>query len=263
MKALLFSDLHYTLDRQIHGRWPAESLRRAIVHARDHHGDADCCVILGDLTDSRSESEYQGLADDLGALPFPHRIMLGNHDDRKNFVRVFGTDVIDDSGYVQSVMDVGPYRFVLLDTHTPGQEWGTLDGGRLLWLDTALARSDRPCVICLHHPPIPTALPAFDRIGLREPEAFEAIVEKHRAVVRQILSGHCHMPIGGNLAGITIFGVTSLLYQALPNFCDDRFLDGPGLTAAYGLAVADESHFTIHTVPFEYTGDIVSSGEQP
>ena len=263
MKVLLFSDLHYSLDRTKHGRDPAASLRRAITHANTFHGDAALCVVLGDLTDRGSEAEYGALAADLKTLSVPCRAVLGNHDNRDNFLRVFGTGFVDENGFVQSTADVGRYRFLLLDTHMPGEGWGSLDGGRLEWLDGALAEADRPCLVCLHHPPLPTALPAFDAIGLRGADRFAAVLERHRSRVCQVFFGHCHMSVAGNLAGVPVCGVKSLLYQALPNFDDDRFLDAPGLTSAYSVAVVDERHVTVHVIEFEYSGAVVESGEEP
>lgn len=98
MKILLFSDIHYSLDRIIHGRSPKEALQRAIKHANSHHGDADLCIVLGDLTDRGLESEYLGLATDLESLSIPYRMLLGNHDNRDEFIRVFGSGPLDEKG---------------------------------------------------------------------------------------------------------------------------------------------------------------------
>ena len=102
MKVILFSDIHYSLDRTIHGRSPKETLHQAIDHACLNHGDAALCIIPGDLTDSGLESEYRGLAAALERLSIPFRTLLGNHDNRSDFIRVFGTDSLDKNGFVQS-----------------------------------------------------------------------------------------------------------------------------------------------------------------
>lgn len=260
MKIVLFSDLHYSPDRVVYGRSSKECLRNAIAHANRCHGDADLCVVLGDLTDSGLESEYQCLAADLEILSIPYRMLLGNHDNRDHFIRVFGTDLLDKNGFVQSVVDAGSHRFLLLDTHTPGQGWGNLDAHRLEWLDEALYSADRPCFICLHHPPLETALPAFDAIGLHGSEQFMAVLDRHRSMVFQVLFGHCHMSVFGNMNGIPVCGIQSLLYQGLPNLNDNRFLDAPDLFPAYSLAVVDRCNMVIHGIAFDYSGDVVASG---
>lgn len=260
MKVILFSDIHYNLDRAVYGRSPKECLRRAVAHANRYHGDADLCVILGDLTDCGLESEYQGLAADLETLSMPYRLMLGNHDNREHFIGVFGTDLLDENGFVQSAVDAGSHRFLLLDTHTPGQASGSLDGSRLEWLDQALTRADRPCFVCLHHPPLSTALPAFDAIGLLGAERFAEVLNRHRSRVFQVLFGHCHMSVSGNMRGIPVCGIQSLLYQAHPNFADDQFLDAPELPSAYGLAVVNEGNVIIHRIEFGYPDNDVAPG---
>lgn len=260
MKVLLFSDIHYSSDRYVYGRSPKECLRRAISHANRYHGDADLCVILGDLTDRGLESEYQNLSADLETLSMPYRLMLGNHDNREHFIGVFGRDLLDENGFVQSTVDVGSHRFLLLDTHTPGQGSGSLDSGRLEWLDRSLSLADRPCLVCLHHPPLSTALQAYDAIGLIEAGRFAALLDRHRSTVFQVLFGHCHMSVSGSMRGVPVCGIQSLLYQALPNFADDRFLDAPDLPSAYGLAVVDERNVVIHRIEFGYPDNVVGAG---
>jgi 3',5'-cyclic AMP phosphodiesterase CpdA len=168
---------------------------------------------------------------------------------------------LDKNGFVQSVVDAGPYLFLLLDTHVPGEGWGSLDNGRLDWLDRALANADRPCFICLHHAPLPTGLPAYDAIGLRGSDRFAAVLRRHRSKVSQVIFGHCHMFLSGNMGGIPVCGIRSLLYQAQPNFEDDRFLDAPDMASAYGVAVFDELNVMVHIIEFGYGGAVVASSE--
>jgi 3',5'-cyclic AMP phosphodiesterase CpdA len=187
-------------------------------------------------------------------------MLLGNHDNRDQFIRVFGKDLLDKHGFVQSAIDVGWHRFLLLDTHMPGQGWGSLDGNRLKWLDQALTSADLPCFVCLHHPPVATALPAYDTIGLHGAERFAAVLERHRSKVFHVLFGHCHMSVSGNMNGIPVCGIQSLLYQALPNFADDRFQDAPNLLPAYSLAVVDRHNAIVHRIEFGYSDEVVASG---
>ena len=260
MKILLFSDLHYSPDRAKYGRSSKECLRNAITHANRYHGDADLCVILGDLTERGLEYEYQSLSTDLENLSIPYQMLLGNHDNRDQFIRVFGKDMLDKHGFVQSAVDLGSHRFLLLDTHMPGQGWGSLDGSRLEWLDQELTRAEQPCIVCLHHPPFATTLPAYDAIGLHGAEQFAAVLDRHRSKVYHVFFGHCHMSISGNMNGISVCGIESLLYQALPSFTDDRFLDAPNLLPAYSLAVVERRNLIVHRIEFGYSDEVVVSG---
>jgi Icc protein len=262
MKLVVFSDPHMTADTLIHGRSPAAWLRRAVDHAASQHPDAAACVILGDLADTGMRAEYLLVKDELAALPFGCRLMLGNHDDRRAFLDVFGGVVPDANGFVQSVFDVGALRCILLDTLSPGEGAGSLDGGRLEWLASALAASERPCLVFLHHPPIETGLPNFDAIGLKERSAFEAVISQHRDRVAALFFGHCHMSIAGSVAGVPAFGVRSLICQSVPNFRDHRFLAAPGLPPAYSVVLARGDGVVIHSIEFGYDGPIDISGSE-
>jgi len=57
--------------------------------AAEAFSEAECCVLAGDLADSGEEEAYVWLKRKLNALPFPTVPMLGNHDDRDAFRRVF------------------------------------------------------------------------------------------------------------------------------------------------------------------------------
>ena len=261
MKLVVFSDPHMTAGRPICGRSPAEWLGKAIDHAARHHADAAACVILGDLADGGAREEYLLLKEGLARLPLDCRLMLGNHDDRTAFREIFPGAPVDANGFVQSAFDLGEVRCILLDTLSPGEGAGSLGGGRLEWLAATLASSDRPCLIFLHHPPIETGLRNFDRIGLKERSAFEALIAGHRHRVAGLFFGHCHMSIAGTVAGLPAFGIRSLTCQSLPNFRDGRFLAAPDLPPAYSVIRVQGGALTVHTIEFGYCGPVEESGD--
>lgn len=262
MKLVLLSDLHITDGEALHGRQPVAWLRRAVDHITAHHGDAELCLLLGDLANSGSPAQYRALRNELRSLPLPHRLLLGNHDHRGNFLQAFGAACADALGAVQDEVDVGGFRCVLLDSHLPDTAGGSLDGGRLERLAAVLAAADRPCLLFLHHPPLKTGLPAFDAIGLKERDAFAAVIAEQRRKVAAVFFGHCHMAISGTVAGVPAFGIRSTVYQALPNLADARFLDAPGLPPAYAVVLADEDGISLHHVEFGYDGLVVASAAE-
>jgi metallophosphoesterase (TIGR03767 family) len=93
--------------------------------------------------------------------------------------------------------DVGPVRFVVLDTVNPYGGWqGSLDAGQLLWLDGVLTQADaeeRYVVLASHHPlgtlvndiALPDARPRV--LG----SAVSALLSRHPCVVLW-LNGHTH-----------------------------------------------------------------------
>jgi len=261
MKLVLLSDLHISVDRMILGREPIRLLYEAVDHMTQHHADADLCLILGDLTENGLAEEYRALKIALDSLRTPYLPILGNHDDRGVFLEIFGREQADSQGFVETEVDVGRHRCILLDTHLPGEGGGGLDQGQLARLNMKLSLADRPCLLFLHHPPIDTALPAFEGIGLRNRTEFAALLAKHHQKIAGIFFGHTHMSLAGTVAGIPTFGMRSLVCQSLQSFSDCRFLAGPGLPSAYGIVIETVQGITVHTVEFGYEGPIVASGK--
>jgi len=74
-------------------------------------------------------------------------------------------------------------------------------------------------VIALHHPPLRTELPTFERIGLAPDSraALADVVARHPQVVR-IIAGHVHRSIVAELAGRAVVTVPSTYLQAALDF---------------------------------------------
>jgi len=53
---------------------------KAIDWVVRHHGDADCCVVTGDLSENGTVDEYRTIANALDRLPMPWLPLVGNHD---------------------------------------------------------------------------------------------------------------------------------------------------------------------------------------
>ena len=128
----------------------------------------------------------------LAPLDLEPHVLPGNHDLRGPLREAFGLPGEGDEP-ASHVVDLGPLRLVCLDSTIPGAEGGALDEGRIEWLDAALGEErEKPTVLAMHHPPLRTEIPTFERIGLA-PEARAALAEvlvRHRQVVR-VSPGTC------------------------------------------------------------------------
>lgn len=245
MKVILLSDPHFSLG-QVTSPSP-ENLESAIMHINNFHSDAECCIIPGDLVDNGTEKEYREFSARLAHLEMPCHLTIGNHDNRQSFRNVFGRQHADANGYIQSAVDIGDLCFLLIDTNLHGREYGNLDSVQLEWLQEKLCTACKPCCICMHHPPLPTGLPAFDAIGLRC-NAFRKLLRRHNDVIRMILHGHCHMPLSGELEGIPVSGLTSLANQALPNFTDNAFISNPAPSIFYHVMLTEGRSCILHLI---------------
>jgi 3',5'-cyclic AMP phosphodiesterase CpdA len=179
----------------------------------------DAVVVTGDLAEDGTDAQYEELERLLAPLEAPLYVLAGNHDDRAAMRRRFGLPGEADEA-VQYSADLGPLRLIALDTTTPGEDPGTLDRGRLDWLDAELAAAPQaPTLIALHHPPIWTGAPALDTMGLAPADrhALAAVVTRHPQV-RRLVAGHMHRTMTGELGGRTVLGAPSTYAQAMLDF---------------------------------------------
>jgi 3',5'-cyclic-AMP phosphodiesterase len=207
------SDLHVGADW---GDGDSEArLGAAVESVRALEPEPDAVLLSGDLADHAADAEYERVGELLAALDAPFYVLPGNHDDRAALCRHF---VVPGAGAepVQYAVDLGPLRLVVLDTKREGEERGELDAHRLAWLDEALTDApDFPTLVALHHAPVATGIPGFDRLALPPDDrrALGRVVEAHRQV-RGIVAGHMHRTMSAGLAGRSVLVVPSTYVQA-------------------------------------------------
>ncbi|MBS1892769.1 MAG: phosphodiesterase [Actinobacteria bacterium] len=229
-------------DPHIGARWngadPEEGLRRAVEAIQALPDRPDALLISGDLTDNGAPAEYRRVRELLAPLDLTPNVLPGNHDLREPLREEFGLPGQDEEP-VSYAADLGPLRLVCLDSTIPGAEGGALDGGRIEWLDATLAEdAGKPTVVALHHPPLRTEIPTFERIGLA-PESRDAladVIARHPQVTR-IVAGHVHRAIVAELAGRAVVTVPSTYLQAALDF-----------TAPKLQMCADPPGFAIHAL---------------
>lgn len=222
------SDLHVGvdwagLDPDEHRRRLAAGLAAAVAQV-----PAPALVVAsGDLTDHGRPDEVATLSELLAGVDRPLLVMPGNHDDRDALVAA-GLAVPDAAtGHLDAVVDLGGLRVVALDTLWSGHPAGRLDAAQLAWLDDRLAEDPRPVLLALHHPPVAVGHAEMDPMGLAEPEALGAVLDRHDQVVR-ITCGHVHRTTFSTWRGIGVVTAPSLTVQLAPAFGGTP---GLGLTA--------------------------------
>lgn len=251
-KVLLITDLHITREgRDIIGLDPVARLTKVLDAARREQPDADLLIAMGDLTHWGGANEYARLKPLLDDLPWPVHLMIGNHDNRAQFVKAFPEAPRTEAGHIQQVIDLGGWRLILLDSHDESFSMpihsGVLCDARMAWLERALEEAcDRQVLICIHHPPLRTFFDGMDAIGLRNQEALLALLSRYPNV-RQIVAGHIHRTISGTSGAlpVSIFkGTCHQMPLALGASSADDSVDEPGV---YGLVLLHESGLTIHS----------------
>jgi 3',5'-cyclic-AMP phosphodiesterase len=247
MKLIQISDIHLVPDGNLlFGEDPVARFRACIADVNRHHADAELCIITGDLTHDGDEASYRILAACLADLIPPVRLLLGNHDDRPVFRRVFPEVSVDKNGFIQAVHDCASGRLVFLDTKEAGTHEGRLCADRLAWLRDALdGAAGKPVFLFSHHPAFELNLPSMDWIRLREEEPLRQLVAAH-GDVRYMFSGHVHRPSTGTWYGTPFSTVPGTNHQHALDFT----LQGPATTAmeppAYAVISLRNSGVVVH-----------------
>ena len=237
------SDLHVGADWG--GGDSVAMLAAAVESVRAVEPNPDAVLISGDLADHAVDIEYDQVRELLAPLDAPLYVLPGNHDDRLALRRHFDVPGADGQP-VQYAADLGPLRLVVLDSTRTGEDRGELDADRLAWLEATLAAApDTPTLVALHHPPLATGIPGFDRIGLPEADrrALGRVIEGHRQV-RRIVAGHMHRAVSAELGGRSVLAVPSTYVQARLDFRVEEV----------GLS-AEPSGFAVHAM---LDGELVS-----
>lgn len=235
LKIVVMSDLHLvpegetslTLDT-------ADRLLTAVETVNARYGDADLCILAGDLADRGDAASYHRLQALLAGLAVPSLITLGNHDDRETFLSVFGDSHASDTGKVDSTVDIKGYRIILLDSSEPGRVDGVLSPAQIDWLRARLVEAlDRPVIVVLHHNANALHI-AADDIRMLEPDAFLEALGTHPDI-RQVIAGHVHLTSTALWRGIPFTTLAGGHYNVSFNVDQPeapfRRLAGPGQMA--------------------------------
>jgi 3',5'-cyclic AMP phosphodiesterase CpdA len=194
-------------DRLLGERYDtAANLRRTLDAAEATGVRPDAVVFTGDLTDLGEPEAYRALraavepwAERLGA---PVVWVAGNHDERPA-LRAGLLDEEPSLDPVTGVWDLDGLRIIALDSTVPGWHHGDLDAAQLDWLRDELATpAPLGTILALHHPPLPTHIPFFDILELRDQPRLAAAIAG--SDVRAILAGHLHYSTSGTFAGVPV-----------------------------------------------------------
>lgn len=174
----------------------------------------DAIVITGDLTDLGEPEAYRALK--AAVEPVAERWgtpivwVAGNHDERPAMRRdLLGLDATQQP--VTGVYDLGGLRVIALDSTVPGWHHGEIDAAQLAWLRDELATpAPLGTLLAMHHPPLPSHIPFFDILELRDQGALEGVIA--HSDVRGILAGHLHYSTSGTFAGVPVTVAAATCY---------------------------------------------------
>jgi 3',5'-cyclic-AMP phosphodiesterase len=254
MKFIHLTDIHLVPPNE--KLWGFDTFGRLDLCLADilkFHADAEFCVISGDLTERGDMAAYVALQQRLESFPIATHLMLGNHDSRGNYLKVFGGAY--EFGFVQHSLVKDGRHFLFLDTLKGGtSSSGLLDAPRRTWLKNALAQAGTaPTYIFMHHPPFPIHHPLMDLIPLEDGEGFGDILQGHN--VRHIFFGHAHRMLSGQWRGMSFSSLPGLSHQLplVEGSVSTVYSDEPPM---YSVVFLQNGQITVHTDAFMHRSKV-------
>lgn len=255
-KFIHLTDTHVLEDgKKLCGLDPAERLRCAIDHINTCHGDARFVVVSGDLACYGLELGYDTVKTILADLSLPYHLMLGNHDNRATFRKVFPEHRCDPHGFIQYDFQTSQGRFVVLDTAVTGAEHGALCSDRLDWLEGCLREAAaEPVFLFMHHPPFDVGIPCLDAMALLEGRERLAALLRSHGNVRHVFYGHVHRSIWGSWQGIATSSLPGTNHQVALDVRQTNEMYGTHEPPAYGVCLVSDETVAVHLCYFLATG---------
>ena len=247
-KILLMSDLHITEPGvKIVGLDPITRFRACLEHASKHHADASHLFLMGDLTHHGLTNEYKVLEKVLRNQPFPITLMLGNHDRRDTFSKVFSklTD-----RFQHGSINFENTTILYLDTlnEDPQKKHsGLMCNERLQWLENSLNSGTGPIILLAHHHMLISGFDGMDEIHLQNGRHVANIIAA---------SGRCQMVINGHIHRIIVSTYKGVTHAMIKSPCHQMPMvlgSGPSCLSVaepggYGVLLLDEETPLLHHV---------------
>lgn len=205
------SHLFAEADGRLLGMDTCDSLQRVIALAEQEQPRIDLVLATGDLSQDGSLASYQRFRQLTDSLAPQVRWFPGNHDEPAAMqAACAGTALLD------SVLDIGQWRIILLDSSIVGAVPGYFAEEQLSLLDQALdSAGARHVLVSFHHHPVSIGCRWMEPIGIRNPQALFARLAG-RSQVKALLWGHVHQEFDQQLHGMRLLASPSTCVQFAP-----------------------------------------------
>jgi Icc protein len=198
-------------DGKLLGMNTRDSLEKVVERVQAEQPAIDLILATGDLSQDGSVASYQSFRQLTADLDTAARWFPGNHDELPAM-----REVCNGSDLLEPVIDLGKWRITLLDSSIPGAVPGYLADDQLLLLEQALSQApERHHLVCFHHHPVSIGCSWMEPIGVRNPDALFAVLERHPQV-KAVLWGHVHQEFDQQRGGIRLLASPSTCVQFAP-----------------------------------------------
>ncbi|TXR51418.1 3',5'-cyclic-AMP phosphodiesterase [Reinekea thalattae] len=204
--------LHASKEGTLLGMNTYDSLQQVIGQVQLCGSNIDLLLATGDISQDGSQQAYQHFLNSVSAIDAPMYWIPGNHDCPRGM-----SHSSKGFNHEQSVLELGSWLIVLLDTHVCDEVHGELSHTELDRLERALEQHpNHHVLISCHHHPINIGSAWMDKIGIHNGDKLQAIIRCHNNV-RCVLFGHVHQQSDRTLNGVRYLSTPSTCVQFLPN----------------------------------------------
>ncbi|WP_108663027.1 phosphodiesterase [Acuticoccus kandeliae] len=175
-------------------------LEQAVAHLNALDPQPDAVVLSGDLVDYGTDAEYAYFRSLIAPLKAPLWVIPGNHDSARIWHAFPEAGALRGGEGLGYKVEVGPLSLLMFDSTVEGEHHGHASEARCAWLADALAATDGPSLLFLHHPPFLTGIGHMDRNNCWEAERLAATVAPASGLLA-IGCGHIHRMITATVGG--------------------------------------------------------------
>ena len=209
------SHLFAEADGTLLGMNTRDSLGKVVDVVLVEQPNIDFILASGDISQDGSVESYEAFRDLSARIAAPVRWFPGNHDELPQMEQV-----AQQGDLMRPVIDIGQWRVTLLDSAVPGSVPGFLEQSQLELLEKSLSEApDRHHLVSLHHHPVSIGCEWMEPIGLRNAEAFFAVLDRFPHV-RAVLWGHVHQEFDQMRKGVRLLASPSTCIQFAPGSAD-------------------------------------------
>jgi len=204
-----------------------ESLEDVLQYLKQREVAPDLVAVTGDIASGGCLPAYQRFLQIASRyLQSPMAWLPGNHDKAATMEQVWRQHTGDP---LASVVEMGNWQVILLDSSVPGEEYGNLDAQQLQLLRNALTQgTNQHALIFLHHQPVPVGSAWIDQYIVRSAEAFFNLIDAFPQV-KGVCWGHVHQAFESERKGVKLWATPSSCVQFKPGideFTVDRLMPG-------------------------------------
>ncbi|WP_434678344.1 3',5'-cyclic-AMP phosphodiesterase [Pseudomonas sp. R1-18] len=209
------SHLFAEADGTLLGMNTRDSLEKVVDVVLAEQSGIDFILASGDISQDGSVESYEAFRDLSARIAAPVRWFPGNHDELPQMEQV-----AQQGDLLRPIIDVGRWRVTLLDSAVPGSVPGFLEQSQLDLLERSLSEApERHHLVSLHHHPVSIGCEWMEPIGLRNAEAFFAVLDRFPQV-RAVLWGHVHQEFDQTRNGVRLLASPSTCIQFAPASVD-------------------------------------------